>query len=103
MLSARTNPYHRLLCFSRPVTGMDASVLLSVLHRNKLGFEEFIGQANLPLSQIKRIDGRIQWLDLEGKSGKSTSKQRGQLQVNICQYNVCSLLSAADKAVRYLE
>ncbi|XP_065176610.1 uncharacterized protein LOC135806363 [Sycon ciliatum] len=65
-----------------PVTGMDADLVLTIQHRNKLGLEEFLGMLTIPLRQVSSMSSWAQWMDLEGKGG-SKEKRRGSLKTKV--------------------
>lgn len=68
-----------------PDKGNRAELVLTVLHRNNLAIDEFLGQATLPLNEMDVYDRpRSKWFKLESKPGKDKkNKERGELEVRI--------------------
>ncbi|XP_018327085.1 rab11 family-interacting protein 2 [Agrilus planipennis] len=68
-----------------PDQGNRAEIVLTVLHRNFLGVDEFLGRVAVPLNELdvyERPKGR--WYMLQSKPGQeSKGKARGQLEVKI--------------------
>lgn len=60
-------------------------MVLTCLHRNNLGIDEFLGQVTLPLNEMDAYDRpRAKWHKLESKPGKEKkNKDRGELDVLI--------------------
>lgn len=70
---------------SIPEKGNRAELVLTCLHRNNLGMDEFLGQVALPLNEMDAYE-RVQskWYTLQSKPGKEKKdKQRGDLEVRI--------------------
>ncbi|KAL1110573.1 hypothetical protein AAG570_008101 [Ranatra chinensis] len=66
-----------------PKHGNRAEIVLTVLHHNFLGADEFLGCVRLPLSEMdvyKRPQNR--WFKLKSKDGKE-NKERGELEVKV--------------------
>lgn len=73
-------PYSKI-----PDQGNRAELVLTCLHRNNLGIDEFLGQATLPLNEMDVYDRpRSKWFKLESKPGKEKkNKERGELEARI--------------------
>ncbi|XP_075159275.1 rab11 interacting protein [Haematobia irritans] len=66
-----------------PDQGNRAELVLTCLHRNNLGIDEFLGQVTLPLNEMDDR-ARAKWYRLESKPGKEKkNKDRGELDVLI--------------------
>lgn len=69
---------------SIPSQGNTAELLLTVLHRNFLGVDEFLGQATVALRDLDVYERpRSQWLLLKCKPGKNKTDYRGELEVKL--------------------
>lgn len=68
-----------------PDQGNKAEIILTALHRNFLGVDEFLGRATIPLNELDFYERpRNRWYALQSKPGKeSKTKERGQLEVKI--------------------
>ncbi|XP_046425067.1 rab11 family-interacting protein 2 [Neodiprion virginianus] len=67
-----------------PQQGNTAEVVLTVLHRNFLGVDEFLGMVNIPLSTFDVYERpKNRWYVLNTKPGKENTKERGELEVKI--------------------
>ncbi|KAL0269773.1 UNVERIFIED_CONTAM: hypothetical protein PYX00_007395 [Menopon gallinae] len=69
-----------------PKVGNTANIVLTALHRNSLGIDEFLGTVSIPLSSFDVYDRpKSRWYKLEGKPGKEKGKdkERGELEVRI--------------------
>ncbi|XP_018024791.1 rab11 family-interacting protein 1 isoform X2 [Hyalella azteca] len=70
-----------------PAQGNTAAVQLTVLHRNGLGLDEFLGQVSLPLSDFDVYERpRTKSYKLQGKPDKSrkkAEKERGEIEAKI--------------------
>ncbi|XP_012258251.2 rab11 family-interacting protein 5 [Athalia rosae] len=67
-----------------PQQGNTAEVILTVLHRNFLGVDEFLGMVNVPLSSFDVYERpKNKWYVLSTKPGKENTKERGELEVKI--------------------
>jgi Rab11 family-interacting protein 1/2/5 len=67
-----------------PEKGNRSELVLTVLHSNKLGLDEFLGQVSLPLNEMDVYESpRSRWHKLESKPGKESKKDRGELEVRI--------------------
>lgn len=68
-----------------PDQGNRAELVLTALHRNNLGIDEFLGQVTLPLNEMDAYERpRNKWFKLESKPGKEKkNKERGELEVRI--------------------
>jgi len=69
---------------SIPTQGNTAEITLSVLHRNFLGVDEFLGQLSLPLKEFDVYERpRSRWYPLKCKPGKNKTEYRGELEVKV--------------------
>ncbi|KAL0102118.1 hypothetical protein PUN28_018571 [Cardiocondyla obscurior] len=67
-----------------PEQGNTAEIVLTALHRNFLGVDEFLGTASIPLSSFDVYERpRNRWYTLNCKPGKENTKERGELEVKI--------------------
>ncbi|XP_059615946.1 rab11 family-interacting protein 1 [Phlebotomus argentipes] len=67
-----------------PEKGNRAELILTSLHRNNFGMDEFLGQVALPLSEMDAYERpRSRWFKLTSKPGKENKKERGELEVRI--------------------
>lgn len=69
-----------------PKQGNTAEITLTVLHRNILGLDEFLGLVSIPLAEFDVYERpRNRWYTLRGKPGKEKGKdkQRGELEVKV--------------------
>ena len=67
-----------------PSKGNTAEIVLTVLHRNFLGVDEFLGRVPLPLSSFDHHEkARSKWYPLQCKPGQSKTDYRGELEVRI--------------------
>lgn len=67
-----------------PNKGNTAEILLTVLHRNFLGVDEFLGRVSLPLSGFDHHEKpRSRWYPLQCKPGQNKSDYRGELEVRV--------------------
>lgn len=68
-----------------PERGNRAELILTCLHRNNLGMDEFLGQISLPLNEMDAYERpRARWFKLQSKPGKEKKdKQRGDLEVRV--------------------
>lgn len=67
-----------------PEQGNTAEIVLTALHRNFLGVDEFLGTINIPLSSFDVYERpRNRWYALNSKPGKENTKERGELEVKI--------------------
>lgn len=58
--------------------------MLTCLHQNSLGLDEFLGQVTLPLNEMDVYEQpRSRWFKLLSKPGKEKAKDRGELEVRI--------------------
>jgi hypothetical protein len=66
-----------------PSQGNRAELVLSVLHRNNFGLDEFLGQITLPLNEMDHFDRpRSKWYKLLSKPGQEKKdKERGDIEV----------------------
>lgn len=77
-----------LICYdyrSIPERGNRAELVLTCLHRNNLGMDEFLGQVTLPLNEMDAYERpQSRWHKLQSKPGKEKKdKERGDLEVRI--------------------
>lgn len=67
-----------------PSQGNRAELVLTALHHNTLGIDEFLGQVVLPLNEMDVYERpRSRWFKLQSKPGKEKKKERGELEVRI--------------------
>ncbi|XP_074095291.1 rab11 interacting protein [Cotesia typhae] len=67
-----------------PSQGNTAEIVLTALHRNFLGVDEFLGMVTVPLSSFDVYERpRNRWYSLSSKPGKENTKERGELEVKI--------------------
>ena len=67
---------------SIPTQGNTAEIILTALHRNFLGVDEFLGMVAIPLRDFDVYDRpRTKWYPLKCKPGQSKSDYRGDLEV----------------------
>lgn len=59
--------------------------MLTCLHRNNLGMDEFLGQVTLPLNEMDAYERpRPRWYKLQSKPGKEKKdKDRGELEIRV--------------------
>lgn len=72
-------PYFRAI----PTQGNRAELVLTVLHHNNFGIDEFLGQITLPLNEFDQFERpRSRWYKLLSKPGQEKkAKERGELEV----------------------
>jgi len=67
-----------------PKQGNVAEIVLTVLHRNFIGVDEFLGVINIPLADFDVYERpRNRWYELKSKPGKEKNKPRGELEVRV--------------------
>uniref|UniRef100_A0AAG5DL59 FIP-RBD domain-containing protein n=1 Tax=Anopheles atroparvus TaxID=41427 RepID=A0AAG5DL59_ANOAO len=68
-----------------PSQGNQAQLVLTALHRNAMGMDEFLGRVVLPLNEMDVYERpRSRWHKLESKDReKKKEKERGELEVRI--------------------
>ncbi|XP_018307205.1 rab11 family-interacting protein 2 [Mycetomoellerius zeteki] len=67
-----------------PEQGNTAEIVLTALHRNFLGVDQFLGTVSIPLSSFDVYERpRNRWYALNSKPGKENTKERGELEVRI--------------------
>jgi len=68
-----------------PTQGNTAEIVLTALHQNFIGVDEFLGMVVLPLSSFDVYERpRIRWHTLKSKPGQeSKSKNRGEIEVRV--------------------
>jgi len=67
-----------------PTQGNTAEVSLTVLHRNLLGVDEFLGQVGMPLRDFDVYERpKTRWYPLKCKPGQTKKDYRGELEVRI--------------------
>ncbi|XP_058127741.1 rab11 family-interacting protein 1 [Anopheles ziemanni] len=68
-----------------PSQGNQAQLVLTALHRNTMGMDEFLGRVVLPLNEMDVYERpRSRWHKLESKDReKKKEKERGELEVRI--------------------
>lgn len=58
--------------------------MLTCLHQNNFGLDDFLGQIALPLNEMDVYEQpRPRWYKLQSKPGKEKQKERGELEVRI--------------------
>ena len=64
-----------------PLHGNVVDINLTVLHRNFLGVDEFLGQISLPLKEFDVYERpKSRWLPLRCKPGQNKSDYRGEIE-----------------------
>ncbi|XP_035739076.1 rab11 family-interacting protein 1-like isoform X2 [Vespa mandarinia] len=67
-----------------PEQGNTAEIVLTALHRNFLGVDEFLGTVSIPLASFDVYERpKNRWYTLCSKPGKENTKDRGELEVRI--------------------
>ncbi|XP_046682815.1 rab11 family-interacting protein 1 isoform X4 [Homalodisca vitripennis] len=67
-----------------PKQGNTAEIILTVLHRNFMGVDEFLGMVGIPLAEMDVYERpRNRWYKLKSKPGKEKNKERGELEVKV--------------------
>ncbi|KAL2743584.1 rab11 family-interacting protein 2 isoform X2 [Vespula maculifrons] len=67
-----------------PEQGNTAEIVLTALHRNFLGVDEFLGTVSIPLASFDVYERpKNRWYALCSKPGKENTKDRGELEVRI--------------------
>lgn len=62
-------------CSPIPDQGNKAEIILTALHRNFLGVDEFLGRAVIPLNELDVYERpRNRWYTLQSKPGKAKLK-----------------------------
>lgn len=65
-----------------PSHGNTADIILTVLHRNFLGVDEFLGQVSLPLRDFDVYERpKSNWFSLKCKPGQTKNDYRGEIEV----------------------
>ncbi|KAK9497246.1 hypothetical protein O3M35_004602 [Rhynocoris fuscipes] len=66
-----------------PKQGNTAEIVLTALHHNLIGIDEFLGRVCLPLNEMDVYERpKNRWFKLKDKAGKET-KERGELEVKV--------------------
>lgn len=82
--AARDVEWHEECELQIPKQGNVAEIVLTVLHRNFIGVDEFLGVINIPLADFDVYERpRNRWYDLKSKPGKEKNKLRGELEVRV--------------------
>uniref|UniRef100_A0A2S2QNM3 Rab11 family-interacting protein 1 n=1 Tax=Sipha flava TaxID=143950 RepID=A0A2S2QNM3_9HEMI len=82
-VDAEFTEWHEVCELQIPKQGNTAELVLSVLHRNFLGIDQFLGQTTIPLADIDVYERpKSKWYPLKSKNGQE-NKDRGELQVKI--------------------
>lgn len=79
-----TSQFNHCLNFSSiPAQGNRAELILTCLHHNNFGIDEFLGQVTLPLNEFDQFERpRSRWYKLQSKPGHDKKdKDRGELEV----------------------
>lgn len=67
-----------------PKQGNKAEIVLTVLHHNFLGVDEFLGQVSIPLNEMDIYERpRNRWYKLKNKPGKEENKERGEIEAKV--------------------
>jgi len=67
-----------------PKQGNVAEIVLTALHRNFIGVDQFLGVVRIPLADFDVYERpRSRWYDLKSKPGKDKNKPRGKLEVRV--------------------
>ncbi|XP_054000309.1 rab11 family-interacting protein 2 isoform X2 [Hylaeus anthracinus] len=67
-----------------PEQGNTAEIVLTALHRDFLGIDQFLGTISIPLSTFDVYERpKNRWYTLGHKPGKENTKERGELEVKI--------------------
>nr|XP_018903611.1 PREDICTED: rab11 family-interacting protein 1 isoform X2 [Bemisia tabaci] len=67
-----------------PDHGNTAEIILTVLHHNIFGIDEFLGCVTIPLAELDVYEWpKNRWLKLRDKPGKDKDKDRGELEVKV--------------------
>ncbi|KAI4498912.1 hypothetical protein M0802_006087 [Mischocyttarus mexicanus] len=67
-----------------PEHGNTAEIILTALHRNFLGVDEFLGTISIPLASFDFYERpKNRWYTLCSKPGKENTKNRGELEVRV--------------------
>lgn len=67
-----------------PEKGNRAELVLTCLHQNSFGLDDFLGQVTLPLNEMDVYEvPRPRWCKLQSKPGKEKQKDRGELEVRV--------------------
>ncbi|XP_069694159.1 rab11 family-interacting protein 2 [Periplaneta americana] len=67
-----------------PKQGNVAEIILTAVHRNFLGVDEFLGVVNIPLADFDVYERpKNRWYELKSKPGKEKNKRRGELEVRV--------------------
>ena len=66
-----------------PTQGNRAELVLTCLHRNNFGMDEFLGQTSIPLNEMDQYERpRSRWFKLQSKPGQDKKdKERGDLEI----------------------
>ena len=76
------------ICRTIPSHGNTADINLTVLHRNFLGVDEFLGQVSLPLRDFDVYERpKSNWFPLKCKPGQTKNDYRGEIEVFIKVFN----------------
>lgn len=86
MIDCRNHDFFNIsfLTFSAiPTQGNRAELVLTCLHHNNFGIDEFLGQVTLPLNQMDQFERpRSRWFKLQSKPGQDKKdKDRGELEI----------------------
>ena len=82
--AAKDVEWHEECELTIPEQGNTAEIILTALHRNFLGVDEFLGTISIPLSSFDVYERpRNRWYTLGSKPGKENTKERGELEVKI--------------------
>ena len=72
-----------------PSHGNTADISLTVLHRNFLGVDEFLGQVSLPLRDFDVYERpKASWFPLKCKPGQTKNDYRGEIEVKVLFFTI---------------
>ncbi|KAJ8926892.1 hypothetical protein NQ314_020744 [Rhamnusium bicolor] len=83
--SAQQVDWHEECELPIPDQGNTAEIILTALHHNFIGVDEFLGRVAIPLNSLDIYERpKNKWYPLQSKPGKEAkNKERGQLEVKI--------------------
>lgn len=82
--AAKDVEWHEECELAIPEHGNTAEIVLTALHRNFVGVDEFLGTVSIPLSSFDVYERpKNRWYTLTSKPGKENTKDRGELEVRI--------------------
>ncbi|KAJ9589626.1 hypothetical protein L9F63_017166, partial [Diploptera punctata] len=94
--------WHEECDLTIPKHGNVAEIVLTALHRNFIGVDEFLGVVNIPLADLDVYEKpRNRWYKLQSKPGKQKSKARGELEVMISFHVKAGSLTDLSKSKKH--